>query len=177
MPRLGHVGECFNEPVKIVGGARTVARIQRSSDGDQPGVEFAAPKTVLRVRPHSILTAGLVVELPGGDKGLLADHSAQADYRTLHFFQTDRQVKWERPNKTVNPVSLQKQDAPPTNMGNIWVMWERTRREFMDLAIRIAQENYLVATGAPVEKGDYVDGKLVRRVAHALGIRILELQG
>lgn len=177
MISLKSVGSRFNEPVRIVGGPKTYARIQRASDGGAPGVEFALPKTTLRVRPSSIITAGLVVELPGGDKFLTAEHSETAEYRTFHLFQTDRRVSWTKPNTRLHPVSKQPVGNGSESMGMIWVMWERTRREFMDLSIRIAQENYMVATGAEVEMGHYIDGKMVKRVSHAMGVRVLELQG
>ena len=176
MRRLGQAGERFYEPIQILGGSRTRARVQRAKDGNQPGAEFALPKTTLRVDPRSIIRNRMVVELRGGDKFLVAEHSATHEYVTHHLLPVDRQVTWTRPQTRIDPVSKVKVTTAPEQKGMIWVMWERTRREFMDLSIRIAQENYLVATGEPVQIGDYIDNKLVRRVAHALDVYILELQ-
>jgi hypothetical protein len=173
---LTRVGDRFNEPIKIVGGPKTVGRIQRS-DGGEPGAEFALPKTNLRVNRRSLIRAGQVVQAPGGDHFLVAEHSETGEYRTHHLFPTDRRVEWTRQTVKIHPVSKQQVGSGKEELGTLWVMWERTRREFMDLSIRIAQENYLIATGADVQLGDYIDGKLVKRVNHALGVRILELQG
>ena len=176
MRHLGQAGERFYEPIQIIGGAKTRARVQRSKDGDQPGAEFALPKTTLRVDPRSIIRNRMVIQVRSGDKFLVGEHSATTEYTTHHLFPVDRQVSWTRPTTRIDPVSKVKVTSTPEQKGMIWVMWERTRREFMDLSIRIAQENYLVATGADVQIGDYIDGKIVRRVALALGIKVLELQ-
>lgn len=177
MRNLTRSGDRFYEPIQIVGGAKTRAVIHRASDGDQPGAEFSTPKTTLRVKSGSIIVPGMVVITPGGEHNLVAEHSQQGDYKTFHLFQTDRKVTWTRQTFVTDVISKQKKAGPPTVFPDIWVMWERTRREFMDLTIRIAQESYLVATGADVHLGDYVDNKQVKRVSQALGIRILELQG
>lgn len=177
MRSLAGVGDKFYEPIRIVGGARTRARIQRTSDGDQPGAEFSLPTTTLRVDRKSIIQSGMVVQLPGDELFLVADHSQTGQYRTHHLFPADREVTWTRRKTKADPVTKLTQPDGEDDLGTIWVMWERTRREFMDLSLRIAQENYLVATGAAVAIGDYVDGKLVRRVSLAMGVRVLELQG
>ena len=170
-------GDRFNETVRIVGGPTTRARVQRAEDGDRIGAEFALPKTTLRVGRKSIITSGQVVKLKGGELFLVADHSATGEYRTHHLFPTDRHISWQRPRTIINPVSKQKMSDGLDDLGMIWVMWERTRREFTDLSIRIAQESYLLATGADVQLEDVLDGKRVKRVTLALGVKIVELQG
>lgn len=177
MRHLGRAGTRFNEPVQIIGGPQTIARIQRQQDKERVGAEFAYPKTTLRVMRNSILQPGMVVRLPGGEHFLVASHSATGEYRTHHCFPTDREVSWERPKTKINPISKQKETDGREALGMVWVMWERTRREFTDLTLRVAQENYLIATGADVALGDYLDGKLVKRVSTALDIKIVELQG
>lgn len=177
MRRLNAAGDRFYEPVQILGGPKTRARVQRAEDGDRIGAEFALPKTTLRVGKNSLIHAGLAVRLAGGDIYLVAEHSETAEYRTHHLFPADRRVSWTRMTTKIHPVTQQKTNDVPQDRGMIWVMWERTRREFMDLAIRIAQDSYLVATVADVQLGDFVDNKRVRRVNEALGIKILELQG
>ncbi len=177
MRHLGQAGNRFNEQIQIIGGARTIARVQRQQDKERVGAEFAYPKTTLRVMRNSIIKAGMVVQLPGDELFLVASHSATGEYRTHHLFPTDRRVSWSRPRTKVHPITKLVETDGLDELGDVWVMWERTRREFTDLTLRVAQENYLLATGADVELGDYMDGKLVKRVSLALGIKIVELQG
>lgn len=177
MRRLGQAGERFNEKIQIIGGPSTIARVQRADDDVRIGAEFALPKLTLRVRRNSLVQTGDVVQVQGGNLYLVADHSEAIDYRTHHLFPTDRQVTWERPTTRTHPVTKVQETTGKTPLGNIWVMWERTRREFVDLALRVGQENYLIATGADVRLGDYLDNKLVKRVSLALGVKIVELQG
>lgn len=167
------------EPIEIVGGARTRGIVHRPGDNDQPGAEFALPKTTLRVLSNSIVKLGDVIKTRAGERYLVANHSRTVDYITYHLFETDRAVSWEREAFNVNPVSKQRQSLgrQPVQAAPIWVMWERARREFMDLNIRIAQETYLLATGEDIQLGDFLDGKLVKRVSNALGIKVVELQG
>src|SRR5690606_17323560 len=132
-------------------------------DGDRIGAEFALPKTTLRVYRNSLIKTGKVVQLQGGDFFLVTDHSETAEYRTHHLFPTDRKVSWERSTTRTNPVTKLPETTGLSTQGQIWVMWERTRREFVDLALRVGQESYLIATGADVQIGDYIDGKLVKR--------------
>lgn len=122
---------------------------------------------------------GQVIQTRADERYLVADHSRTVDYITYHLFETDRQITWERETFRVNPVSKQKQSLgrQPVQASPIWVMWERARREFMDLNVRIAQETYLLATGENIQLGDFLDGKVVKRVSNALGIKVVELQG
>lgn len=166
----------LQERVQIVGGPLTKAVIHRASDNDQPGVEFAHPKVTCRVKPRSLIQSGQVVKTEGDDHYLVCDHSATGKYVTHHLFRCDRQMVWTRPGTTTDTLTgLTRASGPPTAMGTLYVMQERVRREFTDLTLRISQEQAVVATGAAVEIGDMLDGRLVARLSFALGVRILEL--
>lgn len=176
MSRLSRTSKRFESPIKIVGGPRTVGVIHLPSDLTDPGIEFAYPKMALRVGRHSIVRPGHVIETESG-YFLLASHTSTFEYRTLYMLQCDRQVRWTQPVTTIDPVSgLRTSGGPPQDRGDIWVLWERNRREYADLPIRFNQETTLSATGSQVEIGDMLDGRKVTRVNQALGIRVLELQ-
>lgn len=176
MSRLRRTSERFQSPIKIIGGPRTVGVIHLPSDTTDPGIEFAYPKMALRVGRRSIVKPGQVVETDAG-YFLLAHHSATLDYKTFYMLQCDRQVAWTRPVSTVDPITkLETTGGAPQPLGEIWVMWERNRREYADLPIRFNQETTLSATGSAVAIGDMLDGRKVTRVNEALGIKVLELQ-
>lgn len=178
MRRFNRVGARHYEDVKIVGGPTTRALIQRPPDIDRPGAEFTYPSPTLRVPVGSLVKSGQVVRIPSGDHYLVADHSATTDWVTHHLFRCDRQVPWGRFTMTADPVTKVMHQSPtPATLGNPWVMWERVRREFTDLTIRVSQETLLVAVGAQVELNDILNSMKVVRKSHALGVTIVELQG
>lgn len=170
-------GDKFYEPIKIIGGPDTRAIIQRPPDIDQPGVEFAAPSLTLRVQRDSLVNAGQVVLTNGGEHYILAKHNETADWRTLHMFWCDRAVVWKRPGGGTDRLTGLPTAGTPQVMGTIRVMWERVRREFTELALRVSQERHLVATGENVQIGDTLDNMVVDRVSTALGVRVVELRG
>ena len=178
MRRFRKVGLGAMEPVQIIGGPRTRAIIQRPPDMDRPGAEYKHPNVTCRVDHASLIQSGQVIRTPGGEHFLVTDHSKTIDWRTHHLFMCDREVTWARPTTTTDTVTrLPRQGATPTSMGTLWVMWERVRREFLDLNVRISQETHLIATGADIHRDDLLDGMKVTRVDRALGVQIVELMG
>lgn len=172
---LGRVGEKLFEPVRIEGGPKTRMIIQRPAVVDQPGLEFSYPKLVGRVRRDSIVRPGHIVEIPGGSRYLCADRYEESGWRTFHMFQCDRKVRWTRMTTKTHALTGVKQADVETDLGEISVMWERVRREFVDLSFRISQERHLVACGADVQIGDRLDDKRVDRVSKSLGVNIAEV--
>lgn len=176
--RFQRVGTGMFEPVQIEGGARTRAILQRPPDIDRPGAEYTYPSPTLRVKPDSLIQDGSVIRTQAGVRYLVAGHSATLDWVTHHLFRCDRQVTWARYTSTTDPVTqLQVTPATPTTIGFPWVMWEKVRREFTDLTLRVDQENHLLATGENVQLNDVIEGMTVKRVNRALGVTIVELQG
>jgi len=173
---LANMNSRMYETVRILGGPKTKVILQRPSDKTDPGIEFAYPRVLMRVKPQSIVKSTDILVFDGSHF-LVADHSHNPDYRTHSLFECSQYVPWTRPAGSIHPVTgLETRDDQPTSLGSLWMVWQRQRREFADLPIRINQEVYLSLTGAAVELGDYVGGIRVTRVNHSLGVRILELQ-
>lgn len=178
MRRFDRAGGSFFEPLQIIDGPQTRGLIRRPPNVDRPGAEYAHPSLVLRVKPSSLVRAGHVVRLPGGGHYLVASHSETIDWRSHHLFRCDRQVSWQRPGVQLDSLTkLPTGGGAPQDLGPIWVMWERVRREFTDLTLRVAQERHLIATGADMKIGDRVEGMTVDRINIALGVKIVELKG
>lgn len=177
MRQFSRVGSKLFEPVRIVGGPKSRAIVQRPPDIDRPGVEFNYPNLTCRVHHNSLIHSGQVVHLAGGGYHLVADHSETADWVTLHLFRCDRQVSWKRLSSSTDAVTGVERNTTPTTLGTPWVVWNRMRREFVDLNIRIAQETHMLVTGENMQLGDLVNDMTVKRVSHALGVNVVELQG
>lgn len=177
MTRFSRAGSRLFEPVWILNGPTTRAIVQRPPDIDRPGAEFTHPSLTCRVRRGSLLRTGQVVTLQGGSNYLVTNHSETADWVTHHLFRCDRQVSWSRVTTTIDPLTQLEKSSGSSPLGNVWVLWEKMRREFTDLSMRIAQENHLMVTGADVQLDDLIDGMRVKRVNYALGVNVVELQG
>lgn len=175
--RFSRSGSRLYEPVQILGGPTSRAIVQRPPDIDRPGAEFTHPSLTCRVRHGSLISTGQIVRLQGGSNYLVTNHSETADWVTHHLFRCDRQVTWTRLTTTVDPLTQLPKASSPTSLGEIWVLWEKMRREFTDLSMRIAQENHLMVTGADVQLDDLIDDMRVKRVNRALGVNVVELQG
>ena len=176
MRRFSRVGSKLFEPVQIVGGPKSRAIVQRPPDIDRPGVEFNYPNLTCRVHHDSLIKSGQVISM-AGCYYLVADHSSTVDWVTHHLFRCDRQVSWARISTTTDPVTGVERNTSPSSQGTLWVVWNRMRREFVDLNIRIAQETHMMVTGANVLLDDTIDGMTVKRVSQALGVKVVELQG
>jgi hypothetical protein len=178
MRALTGVGDRFFEPVQIVGGPRTRVIIHKPADVDNPADTFISPHFFARVKKNSLVKPGMVLFVPRiGDHFLIASHSSTQDFHTYNMFQCDRLVDWESPTNAIDPLTkLPKGDGSSELVGQIWVMWQRVRREFEDLNLRVAQERNLIATGADVQLRDTINGQVVDRIDTALGVKICELR-
>lgn len=176
MRRFNRVGATHFEPVWIEGGPKSRAILQRPPDIDRPGQEFAYPSPTLRVPPNSLVKSGQVIRTQAGMRYLVADHSATVDWVTHHLFNCDRQVDWATQTVTKDPVTGLEKVRGTTDPVQIWVMWEKVRREFTDLNIRVNQETHLMLTGEDVKMNDLINGLKVVRVNRALGVNVVEIQ-
>ena len=166
----------FKERVGILGGPRTFGTFIHASDTSNPGQEISAPRMTLRVPRNSLVTPGQCI-LGAGAYYLTGRATQTPDYQTLTLFEADRQVRWTRTTTKIDPVTKQQvADGDPTFMGNIWVLWQRLKREFKDAAIHMEQDTLMTMTVSPVLAGDYLDGIRVKRIDSALGLWVLELQ-
>jgi hypothetical protein len=176
MSRFKAANERSFEPIQIVGGPKTKGIILHPPNSRDPGVDFASPRITLRVRPDSLIRPGQVIHSASG-YFIVAEYNRNADYTNHTLYAADRVVPWTRTAMVVDPVSLLTvKTGPPTLLGNIRVMWQRQRRELLDLSIRMSQETTLTVTGSNVQIGDYLDGIRVVRRSDSLGVVVLELQ-
>lgn len=176
MSRFRYVNERNVEQIRVVGGPATRGIIFHPPDQEDPGVEFGTRRLTLRVRPDSLIRTGQVIQCTSG-RFVVADFNVNGDYRNHLLFQVDRLVTWTRLVSEEDPLTgLPRKAGEPENLGKIWVLWQRQRREYMDLPIRANQETTMTVTGSHLEVGDFLDGKRVSRVNLALGIRVVELQ-
>jgi hypothetical protein len=169
----------YQEDIQILDGARTRGSIRRITEDKQPNFEFSNEKTILRVRRDSLIqTAQVVQRVNTGQLYLTADHTETGDYRVHRLLRCSRQVLWTRKQTVIDPVSRREvaDDSPPTELGNIHVMWDIVRRENPDFVMQVAEQRSLVATNEDIQLGDWLDGQEVKRLNTALGIKIAEVQ-
>lgn len=172
------VGNRFQTTVKIVGGPTTRMIIHRPSDQDNPSNNFLVPHFMGRVQKDSLIQPGNVVYIPDYQKHyILGHHSSTADHRTLYMFLCDRQLSWKRRATEVDLTTRLPRELAPVELGTPWIYWQRERREFTDLNLRVTNERYIALTNEDVELRDSLDGKTIDRIDEVYGLKVLEIQG
>lgn len=173
-------GSRFQTPIQVLGGAKTSAIVHRPADSDNPADTFLTPHYMLRSSHHSVLKAGDIIGVPSLEgQYLLARHSTSKDFYTFYMFPATVLATWTRPTEIKDPLTglMKSKGTPETLASNVWVMWQRERREALDLSVRVSQERYLVLTGLQLQLRDTINGKVVDRIDTNYGLTIAELQG
>lgn len=151
------------------------ATVQRVSDRESPSLDFSAPRLIIRVRPSSLLNVGDIVTRQGV-RFLLAKHSTTADYRSFWGFEADREVPWQTVQTTNHPLTNLPQANGLSAPTNLWVAWEIMTRQPYERDLGVSNELSRVLTAANVQLNDIIAGQQVKRVNHALGLTIAEVQ-
>lgn len=169
--------ERFKEAIRIEGGPEVTGSIQRASDAETPALDFSNPRLMLRVGLHSLVNTGDVIRRVGSDERfVVADHSRTPWYRTYWLFTAHRQVLWQAPVSSVEPLTGLPQDNSWSAGEDIWVGWEIVTREQLDRQLNTREELYRVVTGREVALNDQIAGHRVKRINEALGIYFLTVQ-
>ena len=167
-------GDRMFKPVQIIGGARTRAIVQQAMDMVNVNDQFIVPRILCRVKPGSLISTGLNIQIEGDQIFLVCDHGANAVWNMHLLLACDRQITWQRSNTVVDAVTqLPKAGGVVQTLGTPWVYWERPVRPPTDQTTRFANVDYVVATGAPIVQGDTVDGLTVIRHDISMGVTIL----
>jgi len=173
-----HPSDRFQEPIQILDGPLSRGVVRALSETKQPNFEFSAEKTILRTRRDSLIQTGHIVErVHSGLKYLVCDHTLERDYAVKRLLLVDRKVVWKRSTSTLHPLTGKPiSSTQPTQIGEMWVLWDMIRREAPDFVMHLAEEKNLVVTGADVQLNDWLDDQQVKRVNKALGVNIVQVQ-
>lgn len=151
------------------------------SEGDLPSYDFATPRMLLRVDKDCPLATGDMIVDPAGRRLICADHDTgflhdQILYRTHRLFVATGQYSWQRSANVIDPVTGLAKGISKDELGPIWGAMEFYGREQADRVTHIADEMLRFITSAPIELNDIVDGRVVKRLDFAFGIRVAEIQ-
>lgn len=159
------------ESFRRLDGARFLANLAPLAEAP---TKDQLPYRKLMVKSPGIARVGIVVVDPGGRKILLLETApdlawAEA-YRAAYVSQ---EYPWKRRITVVDPVSKVKRDAGMADMGLIYAYFEKPESIMFEGA---AQTKYRFLTGQDVISGDVIDGRNVKRVYEAMGVKVVELE-
>lgn len=150
-------------------------------EGTVASYDFSVPRFLMRIRTGSPVSAGMVIVGPDGRHFITAEYdeaslSDQLLYRTLRLFPANRQMRWQREQEIIDPLTKVGRGIGKVDLGMIWVTNEPITKEPIDLTLRIKEQIFRIITSAELRENDILDDMLVRRIDHTLGITLAELQ-
>lgn len=132
------------------------------------------PYRTLVVKSRGIVSPGVVVQAPGGDKLLVLEYSNDHDWSEAYrAAYASGALKWERRVVETDPVSLVNRDIGMKDMGVIYAYIDKPQTLVFEGA---TDTKYRILTGEAVEPGDLIDGKTVKRVYEAMGVKAVEIE-
>ncbi|WOF44359.1 hypothetical protein KNJ79_05350 [Sphingopyxis indica] len=180
---LASVTDRFLTPIQVIaGGIGTVFGVISETDQTQvPSYIFVPPRHVLRTRHPTPVRLGMVIRTPAGEVFIVGDngpseHASGTLWDSYRLFRATHQLQWKRRTYVVDPVTKQKADAPPANMGLIWVGVEPTDREENERRMNTTFERARFITAANVQADDLLGEYEVIRSDTQLGLQIGFLQ-
>ncbi|QEE37925.1 MULTISPECIES: hypothetical protein [unclassified Methylobacterium] len=148
-----------------------------------PTSVFILPRLGLRTRPREPVHAKDLFRDPAGRVMLVGNWElplALDDVvsRCFVLFQMTGKVSWRRRSQAVkHPVTgLPQSEGPFEEVGPIWVSIESYTHGNEDPGARITTDRLRCITNAPLQYGDMVNGKTVKRLNPTLGVTIAEIE-
>lgn len=147
-----------------------------------PTSVFIAPRIGLRCRLHEPVAPGDLARDAAGRVLLVGYHDdtisgAQPFSKTFALFQMTQLVSWARRSETVDPVTQQPVAlGAPAELGPVWISLESYTHGDEDPGLRITTDRLRAITAAPLQLGDLIGDKTVRRINRTLGITVAEIQ-
>lgn len=152
-------------------GARFMAFLSSTA---QAPTKDQMPYRVLVVRSKGLVGPGTVVQAPGGDKLLVLEYSTDQDWSEAYrAAYVPKAYRWQRRSVVTDPVSLVKRDSGMTEMGELWAYMEKPEVVMFEGS---SDTKYRLLTGEDVKAGDLIDGKTVKRVYAAMGVKAVEVE-
>ena len=135
-------------------------------------------RTLFRTRPPFELQAGMVLKDLSGQRHILGTWdvgygAAGIIYRSFVMYPCNVQVAWDRPTTTKDSLTGVPRGKGITPLGPIWALKEVLVREAPVNTVQ--EELFRVVVGADVDIQDLIDGKRIRKINMAHGVRILEV--
>ena len=178
MPSLQKVNNRFTTRIQVIEGGSGFFQgiVDEPSQGSLPSYQFTNGRRILRTNPGVPVKASMVIKTAGGATfitGNLGDDDTI--FQSFRLFETTGRYKWQSRGKTVDPVTLLKQDSGLVDKGTIWGVYEPGSQEIFDRQLHLDVEGGNFITNAPVQRDDMVEGKRVTRADRVLGVTLAVL--
>lgn len=150
--------------------------IQTASEGVSGLNNFIETRSILHCRPNEPIKIGSVLRDEFDRRFLIAYHDRTSSMASYKLFLLNDYVSWTRQRRSVEPVTGLQQSLMDLELGPIWAAVEMYGRQEYDRSVHVGMDRSRVLAGAPIELGDKVDGRLVRRLYVVYGIKVAEIQ-
>jgi hypothetical protein len=160
---------------QTVEGYEVRGLLQPADEGTIPAFQWIAPRLIFRTGPESLAKAGDII-VAEGRHFILSGHDTRLTlHKTFRLIECTDEVSWQRKVRIVDPVTRLERENTDTELGPIWVALEPLGRMDVDRNIRVREDARQVLTSADVRLNDTIDGQIVRRLQHVLGVKLLEI--
>jgi len=183
MPSLQRVDDRFGAQLTVIqgGGGTFTGTVSIPDEGQVPSYQFNLSRRLLRVEARLPIKVGMVIRTPDGGVFMVGESGAAETsqgtlYRNFRLFEADRQYKWQRRGKDIDPVTRLPRDSGLQDLPDVWGAYEPSP-EMFDRQLRTSFETGRFITTADVKLNDVIDGRKVSRVDVQLGINICTLGG
>ncbi len=132
------------------------------------------PYRSLVVSSKGIASVGAVVVAPGGHKILLLETAPDFEWaESYRAAYVSREYTWSRRVVVTDPVSHVARNEGLQDMGLIYAHFEKPEVQMFQ---GNKETKYRFLTGQCVIAGDIIDGKSVKRVYDAMGVKAVEIE-
>jgi hypothetical protein len=181
MVSLETAGLRFNSLMHRMDGLPFKGTIEPLDEGRVSSYDFSEPRFIMRVQPSSPIKTTDIILDHANRRFLVADHDTSFAYNVTEFrshvlYPMNTQALWERQASVTDPLTNLKKGTGVQNLGQVWCLFDRIDREFIDSTVRVKEETRRVITAAAVQLGDILNKMVVKRVDPVRGVWLAEVQ-
>lgn len=165
MPELSHA---LFSVMRRVDGARFNGHLTSSTT---VSTRERAPYRILLVRKPNFIKAGDTILTRGSEVVILMEHPDDYDWASSYkaVYALD-QLPWSRETFIIDPVSKVQKSSGSVSLGTLYVNFDTAEEIKFE---GFTDTKYRFITGQDVQVGDKVGEYFVKRIATALGVKVV----
>jgi hypothetical protein len=166
------VGNRFRVPLTKVGELNSLGTIFRPSILNDKSQELTKMNRVLKTAATTDVQYGDVIVGKSGATYICADNGSGEvegyDYKTFRLFLVEASWKWERPVRTLDPITQLERGTTFTDLGNLYISLEPIG---VALEANVRETQFQAICNQAPQLGDRINEKYtVKRLEQRLGV-------
>lgn len=174
--RLRNVGLKFRMKMKLVTGFEFYGQMLEIPDTSRVS-NFLSARRYLRVSPATKLKP-TDVAIINKSKYIIAEHGdgfyLEPVYKHFKLFEVDVEAQWSKVTKTKHPVTGVEGTTRTVQAGVIYLSMQP--KNLISDSLNVPEQTYTAIANREVARNDVVNGLIVSKVDHVLGVWLLELK-